>query len=395
MPPKTTAAKAAAAGDPKQPSAQEAYLFYTIIKNMKGKPDIDWAAVATDAGFKNAETAKVRYGQIKRKLGLDNWTGGKPPVAKEPTKDDEAAGAPETPATNRTKKTAATPGTGSGVKKRASTTKRASATPGSRSRKAKSQALIKMEEDAEQANDQDEDELMLDQNQLPETPTKKFKKGGAAARRIKSEFGSESNAPNMNPGDDIANEFATFPAVLPESVIERRAILVDVSGTWTLAPATVDVHAQWLARLPAHVQTIFYGQAHSAAKNNNNAAARNGGDGVGNANANGNSFILPEENMNINDASATSAQQFISEHFNNATAGGMQLPTLADTMMPAMGMGMGGEAGNVDLHSIPMHPAYFEQLQREREERDQAERDQQLLFGGGHGGGGDGQDDFN
>jgi hypothetical protein len=26
---------------------------------MKGKPEIDWAAVATDAGFKNAETAKV------------------------------------------------------------------------------------------------------------------------------------------------------------------------------------------------------------------------------------------------------------------------------------------------------------------------------------------------
>jgi hypothetical protein len=61
MPPKTAAAKAAAPGDPKQPSAQEAYLFYTIIKNMKGKPDIDWAAVATDAGFKNAETAKVSF----------------------------------------------------------------------------------------------------------------------------------------------------------------------------------------------------------------------------------------------------------------------------------------------------------------------------------------------
>jgi hypothetical protein len=281
-----------------------------------------------------------------------------------------------------------------------------------------------MEEDAEQANnlanndyDEGEDELMMDQGLLPETPTKKTgKKGGAATtRRIKSEFGnaSESIAPNnmnvTNPGDNIAAEFATFPTVLPEAVIERRAILVDVSGTWTLAPASVDVHAQWLARLPAHVQTIFYGQAHSAAKNNK---ARNGGDGVaGNGNGNGNSFILPEENMN--DAAASA--QFLSEHFNAVTtAGGMQLPTLADTMMPTMGMSMsmgmgmgmgggGGEAGNVDLYSIPMHPAYFEQLQRERDEReaqDQAERDQQLLFGGGGGhgggaGGGDGQDDYN
>lgn len=61
MPPKS-AKKAASgdAGDRKQPTAQEAYLFYTIIKNMKGKPEVDWAAVAADAGFKNAETAKVR-----------------------------------------------------------------------------------------------------------------------------------------------------------------------------------------------------------------------------------------------------------------------------------------------------------------------------------------------
>ncbi len=61
MPPKV--AKAAAAGEAadgrKQPTAQEAFLFYTIIKNMKGKPEIDWSAVAVDAGFKNAETAKV------------------------------------------------------------------------------------------------------------------------------------------------------------------------------------------------------------------------------------------------------------------------------------------------------------------------------------------------
>lgn len=60
MPPK--AAKAAAAEGPdgrKQPTAQEAFLFYAVIKNMKGKPEVDWGAVAEDAGFKNADTAKV------------------------------------------------------------------------------------------------------------------------------------------------------------------------------------------------------------------------------------------------------------------------------------------------------------------------------------------------
>jgi hypothetical protein len=61
MPPKTP--KPAATGDGpdgrKQPTAAETFLFYTIIKHMKGKPEIDWAAVAADAGFKNAETAKV------------------------------------------------------------------------------------------------------------------------------------------------------------------------------------------------------------------------------------------------------------------------------------------------------------------------------------------------
>jgi hypothetical protein len=48
----------------KQPTAGEAFLFYTIIKNMKNKPDIDWAAVAVDNGFKNAETAKVSKSDI-------------------------------------------------------------------------------------------------------------------------------------------------------------------------------------------------------------------------------------------------------------------------------------------------------------------------------------------
>jgi hypothetical protein len=48
----------------KQPTAGEAFLFYTIIRNMKNKPDIDWAGVAVDNSFKNAETAKVSKSDI-------------------------------------------------------------------------------------------------------------------------------------------------------------------------------------------------------------------------------------------------------------------------------------------------------------------------------------------
>jgi len=59
MPPKAVPKTATGVSDGKQPTAQEAYLFYTIIKNMKGKPEIDWAAVAADTGYKTAETAKV------------------------------------------------------------------------------------------------------------------------------------------------------------------------------------------------------------------------------------------------------------------------------------------------------------------------------------------------
>lgn len=42
------------------PSPAEAHMFFTLIKNMKSKPDIDWEAVALDNNFKNADTAKVR-----------------------------------------------------------------------------------------------------------------------------------------------------------------------------------------------------------------------------------------------------------------------------------------------------------------------------------------------
>jgi len=42
------------------PTPAESHMFYTLVKNMKTKPEIDWDAVAIDNNFKNADTAKVR-----------------------------------------------------------------------------------------------------------------------------------------------------------------------------------------------------------------------------------------------------------------------------------------------------------------------------------------------
>ena len=42
-----------------EPSPQEARFFFSIIKNMQNKPDIDWATVAEENGLKNAKVAAV------------------------------------------------------------------------------------------------------------------------------------------------------------------------------------------------------------------------------------------------------------------------------------------------------------------------------------------------
>ncbi|KAH6695816.1 hypothetical protein F5X68DRAFT_187215 [Plectosphaerella plurivora] len=49
------------------PSQGDLMLFYSILRNCKSKPDVDWAAVAADRGFKSADVAKTRYGQVRRK----------------------------------------------------------------------------------------------------------------------------------------------------------------------------------------------------------------------------------------------------------------------------------------------------------------------------------------
>ena len=65
MPPRKAAGSGDGAdnnGDTKaypQPTPQESYLFYTLLKHMKDKPEIDWEGVARDNNFKNSDTAKV------------------------------------------------------------------------------------------------------------------------------------------------------------------------------------------------------------------------------------------------------------------------------------------------------------------------------------------------
>ncbi|AEO71558.1 uncharacterized protein THITE_2093054 [Thermothielavioides terrestris NRRL 8126] len=419
MPPKTP--KAATGGEGpdgrKQPTAQEAFLFYTIIKNMKGKPEIDWAAVAVDANFKNAETAKVRYGQIKRKLGLDTWNAAKPKDGNDAAGEE---GTPKTPATSRSKKTASTPGTGAGVKKRGSTSKSAAATTpsGGRGRKSsKSNAIIKAEDADDEGSFHDVDDY--DNNMMMDL--------GAP---IKPEFGNTNFTTGGSSSlSSVAAEYANFPAAIPDMVLERKAILVNVNGTWTVSPAPIEVHAQWLARLPAHIQSLFYTQAQVTAStsrainninninNNKNGAATKGflADDEDDLNAGTNHA---DHDAHDNDEHPA-AQQLLRETFQAAghphphhhqhialsdVHVNMPVPMpmdMAAEMEMGYRVGGGGGAGggvgagaggcggrDIDLHSIPMHPSYMEQL--ERETRELEELDRAALFGGG----GDDQDGY-
>ncbi|PHH88119.1 hypothetical protein CDD83_7951 [Cordyceps sp. RAO-2017] len=58
----------------KEPTASEAKFFFAIVKHMRNKADIDWEAVAAEQNFKILLTVRyfyqVRFGQVKRKLGI-------------------------------------------------------------------------------------------------------------------------------------------------------------------------------------------------------------------------------------------------------------------------------------------------------------------------------------
>ncbi|KAL1841422.1 hypothetical protein VTJ49DRAFT_7099 [Mycothermus thermophilus] len=147
MPPKIK--KLNAEGEEPKPTAQETYLFYAIIKHMKGKPEIDWDGVAQFVGLKNADTAKSRYGQVRRKLGIDNWQTKARAAKKGDDVDDDGyvpgkGSIPSTPTSARAYKFP-TPGTGAGVKKRTVGT----ANKKTPSRAAKTRANIKLGETAE------------------------------------------------------------------------------------------------------------------------------------------------------------------------------------------------------------------------------------------------------
>ncbi|KAH6891133.1 hypothetical protein B0T10DRAFT_303697 [Thelonectria olida] len=84
----------------KEPTAAEAMLFFSIVKNTRNKADVDWDVVASEQGFKNAEVAKVRFGQVKRKLGISSdpaAAGGSPGSAKKGANGNGAAAGPITP----------------------------------------------------------------------------------------------------------------------------------------------------------------------------------------------------------------------------------------------------------------------------------------------------------
>ncbi|KAH6622966.1 hypothetical protein F5144DRAFT_497678 [Chaetomium tenue] len=296
MPPRAAAKASAAAGEVPQPTAQETHLFYSVIQNTKGRPEIDWDGVAAASGLKNAETAKVRYGQVKRKFGFENWVGGRPnpPKAQDEGGDDTG---PQTPTTSRSKKTATITGTGAGVKKRTASTKRGTATPGtapsttlsSRTRKAKSQAILRIEKNAnvlQQTAEEGEDEMeSTSEPGTPETPTK-------------------TKRPRLNePPAAITEEFADFPAVMPDLVIQRQAILVHLRGEWTVSPSPIEVHAQWLSRLPADIQSRFYSQANingNPGGESDEGSTTDGNDKNVNNDLNANALTNPDTGTNSN-----------------------------------------------------------------------------------------------
>ncbi|KAK8039594.1 hypothetical protein PG993_008005 [Apiospora rasikravindrae] len=70
---------------------QEARFFFVILKNMKTQPQVDWDAVAKEAGYNSGSTAVTRFGQIKKRLGLTTAKYG-PSPAKAPTKVTKRGG---------------------------------------------------------------------------------------------------------------------------------------------------------------------------------------------------------------------------------------------------------------------------------------------------------------
>jgi hypothetical protein len=314
--------------------------------------------------------------------------------------DDLGAAMPSTPTVGRPKKAAAsssapTAGTGAGVKKkRASGTRRAT-NGGGRGRKPKSEAIIKAEdeEDDDINNDMKVDSPVDRKNgngmgmfKLDSPVDHKNENG--MGMFIKSEFmPSEPTAhQSFEPPVTVTHpnpEFIDFPVQLPALVLERRAIMLKVHGIWDVSPVEPQIHTQWLARLPAHIQSQFYVQAEKY-------HAR---------------IMDIDEERDYDDAFIK--QQLLKELYGPPK---LTKPEATTTAAGAGNMngGYGGasifggnnpmRAGNgnygmvghesqpqrrVDLNSIPPHPDYIERLQREQEAREKEirELDVRTIFG--------------
>ncbi|KAK0741697.1 hypothetical protein B0T21DRAFT_432982 [Apiosordaria backusii] len=267
-----------APSDDKKPTSAEAFLFFSIIKNLRTRPDIDWEGVARDNGFKNAETAKVRYGQVRRKLDIDNWA---PPVKA----SGSGVGKTEPDTTPGAKPRAAT---GAGVKKRApaSNARRKSSatrTPSGSGTKGKTLALDDEEDDSEP-------EAKPAAVKTPHGPPHPPAGGDASPISISSSTPNSGDAIIMRPPrnsitaalnqlsptpigraqneiniDSYISSLQTqtpfppphpqslFPpdgVPLPDSVLAKEAIPIRGLGdVWTTRPVTKEAHRTWFDNL--------------------------------------------------------------------------------------------------------------------------------------------------
>ncbi|KFZ05799.1 hypothetical protein V501_08012 [Pseudogymnoascus sp. VKM F-4519 (FW-2642)] len=82
-------------GATRVPTPLDCNFLVAIVKNSDGVTNIDWDAVASEAGYNNAATARVRFGQVKKALG---WTvrvvGSKGSPIKSPTKVEKKPAKP-------------------------------------------------------------------------------------------------------------------------------------------------------------------------------------------------------------------------------------------------------------------------------------------------------------
>lgn len=296
---------------------------------------------------------------------MDTWAANNARAREEDAGDNAGTAIPATPTAGRGKKAAAAPstptaGTGAGVKKRTSASAKRAANSSGRGHKTKPQLKEEDEEDA--------DVVGFDKSIGP-------KNGNGSGNSIKTE-------PNINTNNHLAPEFIDFPAQLAPEVLERRAILVKYGGTWAVTPVMPEIHAQWLARLPAQLQSQFYIQVEHRAQRMNNseesdAAAihqqikRESFEAAGSVDAQAaiphNEGVYPTSGANIHMSMGTDVQM-----------GYMPRDAAAAPSGSNKNGNNGYQQEHIDLNSIPMHPAYLEQMQREQELRDQQE-----LFGNG------------